>query len=157
MRVPADMMNSAATCLPRQRFSSRPARPNVDHTLPGTPISIADSSQCSLDAGFRYGYKTTDHQATYQPIRQHLQEWDQSLWIATTDIQKVFDSVEHCSIREAIRKHGIAECDVELLKKPQRGQTVQVRHRKPTIQTLEMNNTGRSAQLLAVQRDDHRA
>lgn len=68
-----------------------------------------DNAQTADQAGFRSGYSCDDHLLTSVVIVEKAYEFNMSLWAATVDFQKAFDTVEHDSIWKAMRDVGIPD------------------------------------------------
>eukprot|EP00959_Pyramimonas_sp_CCMP1952_P246305 5148115-Pyramimonas_sp.AAC.1 len=50
-------------------------------------------------------------------------EWKQDLWIGLVDVEKAFDTMEHCSLWMALRLLGVGEEYIGQLQKLYRHQT----------------------------------
>ena len=85
-----------------------------------------DQEQAEDQAGFRSSYQTTDHLATYRMIEQKCHEWGITMWIATIDFTKAFDSITHKSIWKALNSCGINHEYISLLKKIYKDQKASV-------------------------------
>jgi hypothetical protein len=91
-------------------------------------ISIGLLSQQSPDqAGFRPGYCTDDNMFTVMQILEKANEWQVPVWIASIDFQKAFDTVEHQSLWNALRRQGVSDSYVNILARLYSGQTAAVR------------------------------
>ena len=76
---------------------------------------VLDESQPREQAGFRKKYPTVDHlQALNQAIGKS-EEYQLPLVIGFIDYEKAFDSIEHFSIFEALRKINVNETYVKIL------------------------------------------
>jgi hypothetical protein len=73
-----------------------------------------DNAQTADQAGFRSGYSCDDHLLTSVVIVEKAYEFNMSLWAATVDFQKAFDTVEHDSIWKAMRDIGIPEAYIRV-------------------------------------------
>ena len=83
----------------------------------GRLYPMLDQYQAEDQAGFRKTYQTTDHLATYRLVEQKCQEWRIKMWTATVDFTKVFDSISHNSIWEALKSCNVDHEYVSLLRK----------------------------------------
>ena len=62
-----------------------------------------DENQPSEQAGFRAGYSMIDHLQAVREIIEKCQEFNINLYIAFIDYKKLFDSIEHFKVLEALR------------------------------------------------------
>ena len=76
-----------------------------------------DQIQAEDQAGFRRTYQAMDHLTTYRMIDQGCHEWGINMWAATIDFMKVFDSITHKSIWDALKSCGIEHEYIHLLRK----------------------------------------
>ena len=67
-------------------------------------------------AGFRSSFSTTDHKHTIQQLIQKSNDYQKPLILTFIDFEKAFDSVEHQSVINALRRQGVEEPYVELIK-----------------------------------------
>ena len=63
-----------------------------------------NENQPREQAGFRKGYSTTDHLQALNQIIEKSNEYSLPLCIGFIDYEKVFDTVEHFAIFEALKK-----------------------------------------------------
>ena len=85
--------------------------------LYGRLYPMLDQNQAEDQAGFRKTYQTTDHLATHRMMEQKCQEWGITMWTATVDFTKAFDSISHNSIWEALKSCNVDHEYVSLLRK----------------------------------------
>ena len=85
--------------------------------LYGRSYPMLDQKQAEDQAGFRKTYQTRDHLATYRLIEQKCHEWGIKMWTATVDFTKVFDSISHNSIWDALKSCNVDHEYVSLLRK----------------------------------------
>ena len=102
--------------------------------LYGRLYPVLDQRQAEDQAGFRKSYQTTDHLATYRLIEQKCHEWGIKMWTATVDFTKVFDSISHKSIWEALKSCNVNYGYIRLLRKKI------CRDQKASVQTDEESN-----------------
>ena len=88
---------------------------------------ILEAQQPPDQAGFRATYSTEDHLFTLLQIQERANEWGQNLWIAALDFKKAFDTVEHASLWEALRKQSVPSSYIALLKQLYTSQLAYVR------------------------------
>ena len=68
-------------------------------------------------AAYREGFSTEDHLLAVSLLVESCNEWNAELWLALVDFEKAFDTVEHEALWSTLRKQGIGEEYVCLLKK----------------------------------------
>ena len=74
-----------------------------------------DENQPREHAGFRKGYSTTDHLQALNQIIEKSNEYNLPLCIGFTDYEKVFNTVDHFAIFEALRKTNVNETYINIL------------------------------------------
>ena len=74
-----------------------------------------DENQPREQAGFRKGYSPTDHLQALNQTIEKSNEYNVPLCIGFVDYEKVFDTVEHFAIFEALRKANINETYTNIL------------------------------------------
>ena len=75
-----------------------------------------DLNQLIEQAGFRSSFSTTDYIHTIQQLIGKSNEYQKPLILTFIDFEKAFDSVEHQSVINALRRQGVEEPYVELIK-----------------------------------------
>ena len=78
-------------------------------------------------AGFRKGFSTLDHLFAMGQPQEKAHEWQHTIWFAALDFRKAFDTVKHHCIWEALKKHGVPRCYINLLARMYRNQSGRVR------------------------------
>ena len=66
--------------------------------------------------GYRKGRGTTDHIFVLTNIVEHVNEWQASLYINFIDFEKAFDSIHRESLWLIIRKYGIPEKIIRIIR-----------------------------------------
>jgi len=75
--------------------------------------------RCPEQSGFTSHRSTVDRIATLNTLLQTCREFNQPLWIAYVDLKSAFDSVDQESLWLLLRRHGIPDKLVELMKELQ--------------------------------------
>ena len=75
-----------------------------------------DLNQPIEQAGFRSSFSTTDHIHTIQQLIEKSNEYQKPLILTFNDFEKAFDSVQHQSVINALRRQGVEKPYVELIK-----------------------------------------
>ena len=73
------------------------------------------NAQAVDQAAYRPGFACEDHLLTLTLLYERCREWNQDLWIGVADVEKAFDTVEHPSLWEALRKIGVDDTYIRLL------------------------------------------
>ena len=76
---------------------------------------VLDENQPREQAGFRKKYSTLDHLQALNQVVEKSEEYQLPLVIGFIDYEKTFDSIEHFSIFEALRKINVNETYVKIL------------------------------------------
>ena len=76
---------------------------------------MLDKNQPREQAGFRKKYSTVDHLQALNQVIEKSEEYQLPLVIGFIDYDKAFDSIEHFSIYEALRKINVNETYVKVL------------------------------------------
>ena len=76
---------------------------------------LGDAAQTGDQAGFRSGYSCEDHLFPIVMLVEKAYEHQITLWAATVDYQKAFDTVEHDSVWQAMRRIGVPIAYVRFL------------------------------------------
>ena len=87
---------------------------------------VLDENQPHEQAGFRKKYSTVDHLQALNRVIEKSEEYQLSLVIGFIDYEKGFDSIEHFSIFEALRKINVNETYVKILENIYKGATARV-------------------------------
>ena len=87
---------------------------------------VLDENQPREQAGFRKKYSTADHLQALNQVIEKSEEYQLPLVIGFIDYEKAFDSVEHFSIFEALRKINVNETYVKILENIYEGATARV-------------------------------
>jgi hypothetical protein len=77
---------------------------------------ILDSNQPREQAGFRRTFSTIDHIHTINQLKEKCQEYNIPICLAFVDYEKAFDSVETCSVLEALQEQGINNKYIKLMR-----------------------------------------
>ena len=94
--------------------------------------SKLDRDQPPDQGGFRCGFQSTDHLMTFRLLKQRSQVWCLSMWIATIDFAKAYDTIHHEAMWRSLSNFQISEAYVSVLKNstltnvPQSVQTLRV-------------------------------
>ena len=76
-----------------------------------------EAAQQPDQAGFRAGYSCDDHLFTVMGLVEQLAEYQLPLWVCAVDFKKAFDTVEHCSLWQALEDQGVDAEYVSLFKR----------------------------------------
>ena len=87
---------------------------------------VLDENQPRKQAGFRKKYFTVDHLQALNQVIEKGEEYQLPLVIGFIDYEKAFDSIEHFSISEALRKIKVNETYVKILENIYKGATARV-------------------------------
>ena len=106
---PKDIKNYRPTSLLSHNYKifTRLLQTRIERTL--------DENQPREQAGFRKGYSTTGHLQALNQIIEKSNEHNLPLCIGFIDYEKAFDTVEHFTIFEALRKININETYINIL------------------------------------------
>ena len=85
-----------------------------------------NAGQSVDQAGFRANYGCDDHLFTITMLKEKCEEFGTSLWVATVDYRKAFDTVEHAAIWTALAKQGVAQRYIKVLQLLYEGQTANI-------------------------------
>ena len=88
---------------------------------------VLDENQPSEQAGFRKKYSTVDHLQALNQVIEKGEEYQLPLVIGFIGYVKAFDSIEHSSIFEALRKINVNETYVKILENIYKVATASVR------------------------------
>ena len=87
---------------------------------------VLDENQPHEQAGFRKKYFTVDHLQALNQVIEKSEEYQLPPVIGFIDYEKAFDSIEHFSIFEALRKINVNETYVKILESIYKGATARV-------------------------------
>ena len=87
---------------------------------------VLDENQPREQAGFRKKYSTVDHLQALNQVIEKSEEYQLPLVIGFIDYETAFDSIEHFSIFEALRKINENETYVKILENIYKGATARV-------------------------------
>ena len=89
---------------------------------------VLDENQPREQAGFRKKYFTVDHLQSLNQVIEKSEEYQLPLVIGLIDYdyEKAFDSIEHLSIFEALRKINVNETYLKILENIYKGATARV-------------------------------
>ena len=76
---------------------------------------ILDGYQCSDQIGFRCGIRLEDALVVVETLASRTSEWHLPLWIASLDLCKAFDRVDHAAMFQALREQGVGSPELALL------------------------------------------
>ena len=76
---------------------------------------ILDTAQCPDQAGLRHQLSTEDHLFRFAVFEEKASEWQQPLWVAALDFKKVFGTVEHECLWEALREQRVPTTYIRFL------------------------------------------
>ena len=95
-------------------------------TIQNRMEKVLDENQTREQAGFRKKYSTVDHLQALNQVTEKSEEYQLPLVIGFIDYEKAFDSIEHFSIFEALRKINVNETYVKILENIYKGATARV-------------------------------
>ncbi|XP_047984805.1 uncharacterized protein LOC125225240 [Leguminivora glycinivorella] len=81
-------------------------------------------------AGFRPGRSCTDHTNTLRILIEQSVEWQSELFLAFVDFEKAFDTVKWSALWSSLRRRGIPECVIRIIRSLYEGSTCRVIHEK---------------------------
>ena len=96
---------------------------------------VLDENQPREQAGFRKKYSTVDHLQALNQVIEKSEEYQVPLVIGFIDYEKAFDSIEHFSIFEVLRKINVNETYVKILENIYKGATASP-PRQPRFRTI---------------------
>ena len=76
---------------------------------------ILEKCQCTDQAGFRCGIRLEDALVVVETLASRTSEWNLPLWIASLDLRKAFDRIDHTAMVQALREQGVEDPEVALL------------------------------------------
>jgi hypothetical protein len=76
-----------------------------------------EQHQSVNQAGFRRKYSTTDHLFSIQQLMEKCSEHQMNLYLGFIDFEKAFDSIEHPFLWRALKKHGVDNKYIRIMKK----------------------------------------
>ena len=74
-----------------------------------------EAAQAPDQCGFRPGIRTEDALGINETIISGSAEYGIPLWIASLDLKKAFDRIEHSSLFDALRQQGLDQSEIALL------------------------------------------
>ena len=77
--------------------------------------NILEGQQCSDQTGFRRGIRIEDAIVVIETLTSRTAEWNMPLWIASLDLRKAFDRIEHGALFRALREQGVDDPELALL------------------------------------------
>ena len=86
---------------------------------------VLDENRPREQAGFRKKYSTVDHLQALNQLIEKSEEYQLPLVIGFIDYKKAFDSIEHFSIFETLRKINVNETYVKILENIYKGATAE--------------------------------
>ncbi|KAJ2941256.1 hypothetical protein O0L34_g3453 [Tuta absoluta] len=86
-----------------------------------------DDNQPREQAGFRSNFSTIDHIHVLRQVLQKYNEYNKKYYLAFVDFNKAFDSLEHDYIWDALKRQGVQEKYICLLKNIYSQSTAQVK------------------------------
>ena len=79
-------------------------------------LPVLDGQQGEEQTGFRPGIRIEDALMIFETITSRCTEFNMPLLVASVNLKKAFDRVEHFALFAALRKQGIPEAElIELL------------------------------------------
>ena len=78
-------------------------------------------------AGFRSKFSTIDHIHTLRQILQKCREYNKTYYLGFVDFNKAFDTLEHEYIWDALRRQGVQEKYIQIIKNVYIASTAQVK------------------------------
>ena len=76
---------------------------------------LLDAHQSEEQTGFRAGIRIEDALMILETLSSRCSEFQTPLWIASLDLKKAFDRVEHFALFEALRDQGLPEAELAVL------------------------------------------
>ena len=74
-----------------------------------------DDQQAHEQCGFRPGIRIEDAIVTVENLISATNEFNIPLWIASLDLRKAFDRIQHSFLFEALREQGLSDAEVALI------------------------------------------
>ena len=78
-------------------------------------------------AAYRRGYSTMDYIHAVAQVLEKTTEYNIPPYMAFVDYEKAFDSIQHRAVFKALRKHGVEEKCINIIKETYTEGTIQVR------------------------------
>ena len=76
---------------------------------------LLDAQQSEEQTGFRAGIRIEDALMIFETMASRCAEFQLPLWMASLDLKKAFDRVEHFALFEALRDQGLPEAELAIL------------------------------------------
>ena len=77
--------------------------------------SQLDAQQAHEQCGFRPGIRIEDAIITTENLISATSEFNIPLWMASLDLKKAFDRIQHSYLIEALREQGLSDAEVALI------------------------------------------
>ena len=85
-------------------------------------VSTLEAQQSADQHGFRSGIRLEDALMVVETVVSRYCEFNKSLYIASLDVRKAFDRIQHGALFAALREQGADECTIALITELYKGQ-----------------------------------
>ncbi len=78
--------------------------------------TITDALRTEEDIGFRADYSCGDLVHTLRMVSEKSIEWNETVWMASLDLEKAFDKILHSAVFEGLQKAGVDEATIQAIR-----------------------------------------